>query len=297
MRIAALNVGLHHDIGLFCAKLAEDNMNDVIQENDITYASFSFEAILCQAMYHLGHYKWEYSGPVLKIFVTRSEGSRPMLIVVSRPCERSCEVRESALVNTLCYISDILAYEMNDLHFSKEHFPALVDWAGVVEPAYTFEHYASAPDARDREGRKFDNKAQRVVKELWDFYRCDEGYEERAERHAHKACYKLVKDMHYEARILAVQQYKAVFEEVKIDKDLARTLTLTKEQYMLVPPNWVAGKGECWRRMVDKWCSPEWSETHTACRERRLMMTGAPHHQGNLTLADRHHMVAHLAPR
>ena len=30
MRIAALNVGLHHDIGLFCAQLAEDNMNDVV---------------------------------------------------------------------------------------------------------------------------------------------------------------------------------------------------------------------------------------------------------------------------
>ena len=30
IRIAALNVGLHHDIGLFCAMLAEDNMNDVV---------------------------------------------------------------------------------------------------------------------------------------------------------------------------------------------------------------------------------------------------------------------------
>ena len=30
MRIVALNVGLHHDIGLFYAKLAEDNMNDVV---------------------------------------------------------------------------------------------------------------------------------------------------------------------------------------------------------------------------------------------------------------------------
>ena len=77
-------------------------------------------------MYHLGHYKWEYGGPVLiskgmqeKILVTRSEDSRPMLIVVSRPCERSCEERESAQVNTLRYISDILAYEMNDLHFSE----------------------------------------------------------------------------------------------------------------------------------------------------------------------------------
>ena len=77
-------------------------------------------------MYHLGHYKWEYGGPVLtlegiqvKILVTRSEGSRPMLIVVSKPYERSCEARKSALVNTLCYISDILAYEMNDLHFFR----------------------------------------------------------------------------------------------------------------------------------------------------------------------------------
>ena len=30
MRIAALNVGLHHDIGLFCEQLATDNMNDVV---------------------------------------------------------------------------------------------------------------------------------------------------------------------------------------------------------------------------------------------------------------------------
>ena len=77
-------------------------------------------------MYHLGRYKWEYGGHVLtsegiqvKILVTRSEGSRPMLIVVSRLCERSCEARESALVNTLRYISDILVYEMNDMHFSE----------------------------------------------------------------------------------------------------------------------------------------------------------------------------------
>ena len=97
-----------------------------IQENDVTYVSCSFEAILNQAMYHLGRYKWEYGGPVLtskgiqeKILVTRSEDSRPMLIVIRRPYEQSYEVRESALVNTLRYISDILAYEMNDLHFSE----------------------------------------------------------------------------------------------------------------------------------------------------------------------------------
>ena len=54
-----------------------------------------------------------------KILVIRRKGSRPMLIVVSRPCKRSCEARETALVNTLRYISDILAYEINDQHFSE----------------------------------------------------------------------------------------------------------------------------------------------------------------------------------
>ena len=78
-------------------------------------------------MHQLGCYRSEYGGPVLtsegiqeKILVTRREGPRPMLIVVSRPCERSCEARESALVNTLRYIHDTLAYEMNDLHYSED---------------------------------------------------------------------------------------------------------------------------------------------------------------------------------
>ena len=30
MRIRALSVGLHDDIGLFCAQFAEDNINDVV---------------------------------------------------------------------------------------------------------------------------------------------------------------------------------------------------------------------------------------------------------------------------
>jgi hypothetical protein len=43
-----------------------------------------------------------------------------------------------------------------------------------------------------------------------------------------------VKDMHYEARVQAVIQYHAIFEERKIDKDNERNMTLTKEQYLLV---------------------------------------------------------------
>ena len=39
--------------------------------------------------------------------------------------------------------------------------------AGVLEPAYTWDHYMASPDATDREGRNFTTKARRVVGELW----------------------------------------------------------------------------------------------------------------------------------
>ena len=34
-------------------------------------------------------------------------------------------------------------------------------------PAYSFDHYAAAPDAEDRAGRVFNNKAEQVRQELW----------------------------------------------------------------------------------------------------------------------------------
>ena len=49
----------------------------------------------------------------------------------------------------------------------REHFPGLVEYAGVMGPAYTFDHYATASDAEDRDGRVFNNKAERVKQELW----------------------------------------------------------------------------------------------------------------------------------
>lgn len=49
----------------------------------------------------------------------------------------------------------------------RELFPGLVTIGGREEPAYTFDHYVAAPDAEDREGRRFANKAERVKAELW----------------------------------------------------------------------------------------------------------------------------------
>jgi hypothetical protein len=49
----------------------------------------------------------------------------------------------------------------------REHFPRLVEYGGVTDPAYTFNHYIVAPDAVDQDSREFNNKAERVKQKLW----------------------------------------------------------------------------------------------------------------------------------
>ena len=51
---------------------------------------------------------------------------------------------------------------------------------------------------------------------------------------ANTACYKLVADMLYEARIQAVVDYKAHIENVSVKKPAARDIRLTREQYVQV---------------------------------------------------------------
>jgi hypothetical protein len=43
----------------------------------------------------------------------------------------------------------------------KTHFPGLVDYARKGESAYTFDHYANAPDA------EADNKVVLVKRDFW----------------------------------------------------------------------------------------------------------------------------------
>ena len=69
---------------------------------------------------------------------------------------------------------------------------------------------------------------------MQDFYRCEEGYKARANKLAHQACYKLVKDMHYEARVHAVVVYCAEFEKRSVKKPAARDIFLMQDQYLRV---------------------------------------------------------------
>jgi hypothetical protein len=57
---------------------------------------------------------------------------------------------------------------------------------------------------------------------------------EEAECVFENACKKLVHDMHYEVCIQAVVNYYHEHESTKLVKPVARTKTLTKEQYMKV---------------------------------------------------------------
>ena len=68
---------------------------------------------------------------------------------------------------------------------------------------------------------------------IHDFFRCTKGYEAKAAQVAHKACYKLVTDMNYEPHIQAIITYHASIN-VKVKKEQARNMTMTREQFLLV---------------------------------------------------------------
>jgi len=69
---------------------------------------------------------------------------------------------------------------------------------------------------------------------MQDFFRVEPEYEEWANHIFGIKCVKNVKDMHYEGCIQAIINYKAQYEHVKIDKEVTRDTTLTKEQFMLI---------------------------------------------------------------
>jgi hypothetical protein len=67
-----------------------------------------------------------------------------------------------------------------------------------------------------------------------DFFRCEAGYEARADVVATTSCKKLVMDMHYEARIQAIVSYHGAVLGEKVTKQEAQTMSLTKDQYLQV---------------------------------------------------------------
>jgi hypothetical protein len=64
---------------------------------------------------------------------------------------------------------------------------------------------------------------------MHDFFRCEAGYEGRADVVATTSFKKLVVDMHYEARIQAIVSYHGSVLGEKVTKQQARTISLTRD--------------------------------------------------------------------
>jgi hypothetical protein len=69
---------------------------------------------------------------------------------------------------------------------------------------------------------------------MQDFFRCEAGYEARADVVATTSYKKLVVDMRYEARIQAIVSYHGSILGEKVTKQQARTMSLTRDQYLHV---------------------------------------------------------------
>ncbi|TVU42276.1 hypothetical protein EJB05_08671, partial [Eragrostis curvula] len=152
----------------------------------------------------------------------------------------------------------------------RQWYPGVVQYRGKQEPALTC----------------FAHKAKRVMMELWDFFRCEPGMEDMVARVVNKVYQKLITDMFYEARIQAVITYHGQVLKTTVTKNDARTMQLTRAQYLLVPPAWLATHYNTRDFLVRRWCDPEWWEQmHKAAQERRLKMPGPAHHQGSQSLS------------
>ena len=69
---------------------------------------------------------------------------------------------------------------------------------------------------------------------MQDLFRCQDGHEARADAVATECYKKLVVDMHYEVRIHAVITYHGTILGTKVTKRDARSMTLTRDQYLQV---------------------------------------------------------------
>jgi hypothetical protein len=135
----------------------------------------------------------------------------------------------------------------------------------------------------------------------------------RADMCLNNSCKKSLTDMHHKVKHQAVITYYALVLGQKIGKEEARRTMLTREQFLevheyllcfdityvmfdllmyqllldvQVTPWWSRTKADVWAMEVDKWFTEEYHQPHNTARERRLMMEGPSHHQGQRSLPE-----------
>jgi hypothetical protein len=69
---------------------------------------------------------------------------------------------------------------------------------------------------------------------MQDFFRCDEGFEDREARVQDKVCRSRLSDLYHEMRLQCIINYSAGVLGQVVRKPDARTRTLTRERYLSV---------------------------------------------------------------
>ncbi|XP_037467360.1 uncharacterized protein LOC119339375 [Triticum dicoccoides] len=167
----------------------------------------------------------------------------------------------------------------------RHYYPGLVPIGdGEEEPAWSWEHWKRAPDTKDKWARVYGSAAERVVNDFWDFFTCAEGMKDEANEVVEVIAKKIVQDMPYEARVDAMVKYFAHERKMLLKKSLARRVHLTRSMYMKAVPSWCNNNLPCYQQIISKWIDPEWRAQHRMASERRALMGGPVHLQGNLNL-------------
>jgi len=126
---------------------------------------------------------------------------------------------------------------------------------------------------------------ERVKAEFWKWFKCEDGQEERADKHIEKTCKSRISNMHYEERITLTIKYYAEHLSQKINKAEARQSLLTQEQFLEMIPWWCASYADCWEKIVNSWFVPGVAEDRDSHRDRAKQKQDPTHHQGSSSLS------------
>lgn len=125
--------------------------------------------------------------------------------------------------------------------------------------------------------------AKAVISNFWKFYRVLEEHKATADEFVLRATRKQTRQIQYEVHWVAISRYyhDAHGEKVTKEEDKENNLNLTREQYMLVPPDWCYGKANGWAGLVDLWVGEDAEFAAKSNINRANRGSDGTHGQGN----------------
>ncbi|KAK1661689.1 hypothetical protein QYE76_049848 [Lolium multiflorum] len=159
---------------------------------------------------------------------------------------------------------------------------------GCKEVAWTWGHYAHAPDPEATHTRRLKNCQSRVIREFWTYFTMDpDSKRDDCIQVAGNIARKKVTDAHYEGRVLSIRNWYAEKRKLRMRKDQAREIVNFQPwQYLQCPPPYVGhARPQVWHAMVRHYTSAAYKRKHEEQKLKRADMGGGSHTQGSVPLA------------